>query len=298
MPKISIITSLYKCSKYLNGYFAAVEKIINKEDCEFLLLHNAPVKEELLVIKNAIMNKHWFRHIIIEEREGLYATWNRGVRLASSDYCAIWNVDDVRFPDSLQLQANILDNYPEGGLVTGDINGTNKYGEIGSKIYKHNRFESEPKEALRSCLVGCFPMWRKSIHSEIGYFDEQFNCVADFDFQIRVAIKYTLYSVPKSLGIYLENDRNKISSNGLQIYENNIVYLRYGIYEKLVLNLVPQSIKRYSVNSIINFNNILPLEIKKPFSIKYRFAGIIISMLKLPKYIAKEFLFVLFNKRR
>ncbi len=298
MPKISVITSLYNCSKYINGYFEAVEKIINKEECEFLLLHNAPSSEELLVITNEIKDKYWFRHIIIKKREGLYATWNRGIMLSGGEYCAVWNVDDVRFPDSLQLQANALDNYPECSLVTGDINGTDKYGEIVSKIHKHNRFELQPKEALRSCLVGCFPMWRKSIHTEIGYFDEQFKCVADFDFQIRVALKYTLYSVPKSLGVYLENDTNKISSNGLQIYENNIVYLRYGIYEKLVLNLIPHSIKRYSVNSIINFNNTQPLDIKKPFSFTYRCKGIIISLFKLPKYIAKEFLFVFFKQRR
>ena len=45
--KVTIIKSLYNCQKYLSGYFEAVEGIVNKEDCEFLLLHNAPTKDEL-----------------------------------------------------------------------------------------------------------------------------------------------------------------------------------------------------------------------------------------------------------
>lgn len=288
MVKITIITSLYNCSKYLKGYFEAVAKIVNKEECEFLLLHNAPTNEELSFIEAEIDGKAWFRHIIIPEREGLYVTWNRGILLSEGEYCAIWNVDDIRFPNSLILQSEALDANTEVGLVTASIYGTDKYGAIGNKIYYHNRFEKNPNEAFRSCLVGCFPMWRKSIHTEIGYFDEQFKCVADFDFQIRVAMKYKLFSIDQPIGVYLENDKNKISSNGLQIFENNVVYLRYGAYEKVQLQHYFKSNKMYNKEELKNFNDSFLITTKKPFTKMYMLKGIILSLILLPINILRD----------
>lgn len=288
MLKISVITSLFNCTKYITGYFSAVEKIVNKEECEFLLLHNAPKPEELTIIEKEIKNKPWFKHIIISEREGLYVTWNRGVKLANGKYCAIWNVDDVRFSDSLILQAEALDNNPDCGLVTGYLNGTNVYGEIGDRFHKHDSFLKKPEEVYRSCLMGCFPMWRKSVHNTVGYFDEQFKCVSDFDFQIRVVQYYKLFCVPHSLGIYLENDKNKISSNGLQIYENNIVYLRYGVYDKIVLHLVFSALKKYNKNEIIYFGIKHRQSHLTTFSLSSITTGLLIAIFKSPKQITRD----------
>ncbi|HZL08487.1 MAG TPA: glycosyltransferase [Prolixibacteraceae bacterium] len=278
MTKITVITSLYNCTKYLAGYFEAVEKIVNKEECEFLLLHNAPNKSEIEIISKNIEGKLWFRHIIIEDREGLYSTWNRAISIAVGKYCAVWNVDDVRFPNSLNLQAEVLDNNEKCGLVTGHINGTDVYGEMGSKFYKHDRMVKHPEESYRSCLVGCFPMWRKSIHKTIGYFDEQFKCVSDFDFQIRVALQYEFYCVDHSLGIYLENDPNKISSNEVQTLENNIIYLRYKIWDKLILTTFSSTKKQFKKNTIINFGKELNVIPSKNVNIYHRITYILMAI--------------------
>jgi len=286
--KVTVITSLYNCEKYLQGYFTAVNKIINKEECEFLLLHNAPTPQEIKAIQINIKDKPWFRHIIIDKREGLYTTWNRAIKLANGQYCAVWNVDDVRFPNSLAAQADLLDKNDSCGLVIGGLNGTDVYGETGQRYYKNDSIDNQPDEAYRSCILGCFPMWRKSIHDTIGYFDEQFRCASDFDFQIRVAIKYGLCRVNESLGIYLENDVNKISSDGAQIYENNLIYLRYGAYEKLILHKIPKSLQQYRCKSIINFNQVYRLNFNMPFNFSYRLTGLFKALVKWPYYIARD----------
>lgn len=288
MIKISIITSLFNCEKYLVGYFAAVEQIENKEECEFLLLHNAPKNNELNIIKSQIEGKPWFRHILITEQEGLYATWNRAVKLSKGIYCAVWNVDDIRYSDSLYQQAAELDKDPSYGLVTGYLNGTNIYGESGNIFYKHDSMDREPLEVYRSCLVGCFPMWRRSVHEQIGFFDEQFKCVSDFDFQIRVALHYKIRRVNKSLGVYLENDPNKISSNGLQKAENNLIYLRYGVYEKVMFHLVVSSLKKYKKNTILNYGQVKDITVEIPFTYSYRIKGLIYSFFAAPLHIARD----------
>lgn len=85
---------------------------------EVLLLHNEPSDMELEIIGEYLKNSgENIRHIIIEKRESLYQTWNRGISLAKGEYIAIWNVDDVRLPDSLERQAKVLDDYLDNVIV-------------------------------------------------------------------------------------------------------------------------------------------------------------------------------------
>jgi len=286
--KVTVITSLFKCERYLQGYFEAVEKIINKNECEFLLLHNAPTENELKIINSNIRNRKYFVHIVVEKREGLYSTWNRGIRMAKGKYCAIWNVDDIRFANSLVLQADILDKNSQCGLVVGDIIGTDHYGTEGYRYYSNKHKISKRNEIFKSCIITCFPMWRKSIHDDIGLFDEQFTCAGDFDLQIRIANNYEIEYIEKSLGIYLENVESKISFNKLHEIENNLIYLRYGAYEKVILYKITSTLCQYSKDYIFNDGAKLRNTFQKPFTRFHSIKGIFISLIKTPYYLLTD----------
>jgi hypothetical protein len=258
--EITVITSLYNCEKYLEGYFLAVDQIVNKDECEFLLLHNEPTKKEIEIINFNIIGKPWFRHIIVEKREGLYVTWNRAIHLAKGKYCAIWNVDDIRLPDSLVLQKVALENNLESAISIGDFWGTKKYGTQKDEFYFHPTMDDKKNEYFRRHLIGCFPMWRKKIHDQVGYFDEQFKLVGDFEFQIRTIVKYPIVKVSQPIGYYLIYVKEKLSSNGkLQAKESNIVHLRYGNFDKLNLIYLYAALKDFSVFKIQNKNETIKI---------------------------------------
>lgn len=288
--KITVITSLYKCEKYLEGFFLAVDQIINKNECEFLLLHNAPQENELEIIKKNIKDKNWFRHIIIEQREGLYTTWNRGIKMSNGEYCTVWNVDDIRFPDSIFSQAKALDENPLTAIAYGDIFMSVKYGEKSEKLYKFPEWIDNREEFYKSYLMSCFQMWRKAIHRDIGYYDEQFKCVGDFDFQIRSALKYPFTKVQNPLGIYLEGQQDKLSYSGLQTIENCMVYMRYGVYEKIELFYLFKSLSLYKNKYYLFFGEWHKNSLKSPISKIYRLKGIFISIFKFPLQVTKIFL--------
>jgi glycosyltransferase involved in cell wall biosynthesis len=288
MVKISVLTSLYNCKNYLSGFFAAIEQIVNKEECEFLLLHNAPQKEEIEIIDKNILGKTWFRHIIIAHRENLYATWNRGINLSIGKYVTVWNVDDVRFPNSILLQKNALDNNPQAAIAYGDIFGSSIYGQRGTKFYQSPEWKGNEKEFYRGYFMSCFQMWRKSIHDKLGYYDEQFKCVGDFDFQIRAALHFPFVKVNQPLGIYLENQPQKISNSNLHPIENNVVFRRYGVYEQIDFTYYYSSLSLYNRKQLLFFGQTHAFQIKSPFSIAYKSIGLIKSLICFPFHLLRS----------
>jgi len=269
MKKISVLTSLYNAATFLPGYFKALSEIQGKEIIEVLLLHNEPKKEELAIIQQYLPYMNFVRHIVIPERESLYRTWNRGILLSVGEYITIWNVDDIRFPESILQQAKALDEHSEMAIAYGDIYIANTYGEVGT-TKTDAPFYNYKNEFFKSYNISCFQMWRKSIHSTIGYYDEQFKSSADFDFQIRAALHFPFVKTDEPLGSYLENQPTKLSFNGLQELENNIIYLRYGVYEKINYFTIFRSLKKYRKNTLLFYEKWYPLTEKQPFGFFYK----------------------------
>jgi glycosyltransferase involved in cell wall biosynthesis len=235
MVRITVISSLYNCQEYLEPFLDAVGKIKNPDEVEVLLIHNAPTPAELAIVNRHLPRLPFVKHIDVP-REGLYTTWNRGISMAESKYITIWNVDDVRLPESLKDQADSLDENMDAAMCYGDFIIVDEYGKKEGKVITEPEFNSNRHEFHRKHHIGCFPMWRKDIHSTVGYFDEQFRLIADLDFQIRVAAKFPCVKVDKQLGYYLEGTPNNQSSNTkLQDMEHTALHLRYGNYDLLYL---------------------------------------------------------------
>ncbi|EIY49984.1 hypothetical protein HMPREF1068_02543 [Bacteroides nordii CL02T12C05] len=236
MEKITVLTSLYNCELFLESYFQELSQLEHKEQLKVLLLHNAPTPQELAIIEKQLPKYSFIQHIIIPNRESLYATWNRGVKLATSDYIAIWNVDDIRTPDSLYRQSVLLDNNPEVAMTYGDCIETEKYGDSIGRLCAEPEFSYQNSAFYRNHHIGCFPMWRRSIHKSIGYFDEQFRLVADLDFQIRVVRQFPIKKCEGNMGFFLNEGSTKLSSNRFcQKLEYTMLMMRYGGYDLLDL---------------------------------------------------------------
>lgn len=201
------------------------------------------------------------RHYIIQEREGLYSTWNRGIKLSQGEYITIWNVDDIRFPLSIHQQAETLDQNPQADITYGDFYYMYQYGDISKNFIQNKDFIVSPKNFSDSSNR-MFSNVEKKNSSKIGYFDEQLKLVADFDFQIRAAINNCIFVKNRELlGCYLALIPSKLSSNQrLQKKEQNVLFLRYGIYDYLNWIYWMAALK-YEITKIFSYQKDQPLSI-------------------------------------
>lgn len=298
MCRITVITSLFNCQQYLQGYFRAVEQIENKNEIEILLIHNDPKEEELKIIREALPKFPFVQHITIG-REGLYATWNRGIMMAKGKYVTTWNVDDVRLPQSLSDQANALDKNPEAALAYGDFKIVSSYGSIEGYSVNEPQFETGNRTFQMNHHIGCFPMWRKSIHESIGYFDEQFRLIADLDFQIRIAKKYPMVKISQQLGFYLEGTPSNLSSNNkLQNRELTALHLRYGNFNRLNLAHLIDSQKNFKLFEhkwFGSYHKAPGLTGKDRLEYLLRSPSILRAILNFPRHLARKYFKTYFN---
>jgi hypothetical protein len=136
-------------------------------------------------------------------------------------------------------------------------------------------------------------MWRKAIHEQIGYFDEQFRLIADLDFQIRVSKIYSMVKVSQQLGFYLEGTPTNLSSNfTIQDKEQTILHLRYGNFNHIYLTHLISGLQNFKVFSF-KWSGTYHLMSKwtemNKFSYASRLPMIVFSVIKWPRHMARKY---------
>ncbi len=231
--KISTITSCFKGEKYLESFLKNVSEQTILDKIEVVLVHNEPTEKEIELVRN-FQEKYpgVVNHIIIKPVEPIGKSMNRCIKEAKGNYVTIWNIDDLRTPNSLEVQMKVLDENPDIGLTYGDFVIVDQIGKTTGNVIISPEFER--REFTKSMRCGPFPMWRKEINKRIGYFDEQLIEGADFDLMVRIALNHKMKKNQGILGYYL-NERVGLSTRrgGLQPIERTVIELRYGVYHKI-----------------------------------------------------------------
>lgn len=161
--------------------------------------------------------------LIRTEREPLYVAWNRAIPLARGKYITSANTDDRHRHDFMEVLATTLDHHSNVALVYADqfISDTENetFEQCKSREARLRRWpDYTPQDLMLRCITGSQPMWRKSLHDDLGLFDTRYRIAADYDMWLRIASKFALLHVPEPLGVFFDSP-NTISgaNNRLQM---------------------------------------------------------------------------------
>jgi glycosyltransferase involved in cell wall biosynthesis len=221
IPKISLITSVFKAEEYIEQLMEDVTRqTIFEDKCEWVILNaNKPGDDfEEEVIKKYI--EKYPNNIVYERLEkdgGIYDTWNKAIDMSTGEFITNINCDDRRVFDGLEKQAKMLVSNEEISLVYNDsfiVHKPNVQFENVSAGTQRYEFEQFSKEAmLRGNLPHNNPMWRKSLHKKHGYFNQKYRSAGDWDFWLRCAFSgENFMKHPDILGVYYFNP-NGMSTN-------------------------------------------------------------------------------------
>jgi len=257
-PLISTITPCFKMKPYLKLFLDELPNQTIFNQIEVVLDHNEPDEEELAWVKE-FQDKHpgRLKHIITNPVEFIGPSMNRCIKEASADLLAIWNVDDLRTPNSLELQVQAFDAGAD--MVYGNFHMVRKFGSRKGIWIDFSQYQNKPAEFFRSMLFGPFMAFRKSLCMKAGMFDEQFKSGADFDLALRLAFHGKPMLAQGSLGYYLNEGKGASTRpDSKQPLERTAIELRYGIYDKLDYDYVIPALS-YDLNNLYEGQRVIPI---------------------------------------
>jgi glycosyltransferase involved in cell wall biosynthesis len=142
---------------------------------------------------------------------GREAASNIGVRNTSCEYVVIHDDDDSWEPTFLEKTVGFLESQ-DGKTCKGVATKANKIiEEIKDDLIIVNRRELWRPEihtinliemANRNVIIPITFLYRRSVHQEIGYYDESLEVLGDWEFNIRFLLKYDVFLIPELLANY------------------------------------------------------------------------------------------------
>jgi GT2 family glycosyltransferase len=249
-PMISVIVPCYKSEEYIWNFLEQINKQTSFQNIEVIINLNLPSQIELKAISHfkPIYGTR-LKVIISRKLLNVAESMNKCLRESSGTYLAIWNIDDLRTPISLQSQMCVLAK-EDCVAVTGPYLVSRKYGETSGKLVNDINI---PKEKLLSGMyLGPFFMFKSQVLKKIGYFDEQLITGADYDFAVRLARAGNIGYTNDLLGFYLDEGKGlSTKPDSLQPIERTVIEIRYGAFHKIDLRYIHAACS-YNIDHIIN----------------------------------------------
>tara|TARA_R110000824_G_scaffold49483_8_gene138803 strand:- start:20752 stop:22734 length:1983 start_codon:yes stop_codon:yes gene_type:complete len=221
VPKISLITSVYKADEHIEQLMEDVtNQTVFNDKCEWVIL-NVNKKgddfEEEVIMKYAEKYPNNIVYKRLEDDPGVYGVWNIGIEMSTGDYITNINCDDRRAQPGLEKQAKMLVANPDVDLVYNDSYIVEESNILWKDIKPGNQkynFENFSKESmLKGNLPHNNPMWRKTIHEKNGYFNDKYKSAGDWDFWLKCVFSGSKFlKHPETLGVYYFNPSG-ISTN-------------------------------------------------------------------------------------
>jgi len=155
----------------------------------------------------------------------------QGIKLSHGEYLTTANTDDYWLPGGMERLAKVLDSNPRIDLAFSKVQRSED--GVTRDWNRCQIFTGEidfPYELIKQkCLIGPMPMWRRSVHDQLGLFDEQMVVSTDYDMWLRMAhAGKSFYYISRACGVYeYRDDSLEHRSKRTWIYENSIVRSRY-----------------------------------------------------------------------
>lgn len=263
MKRLTVVTTTYDSSKYLQCYFEGILGLNDLAQLQVILVMNLPDRVEKQITAEYKRRYPDLFHIIeVDRRETIGASLNGGIALAGTPFVSFLDVDDVRINDSFDRQIATLENNPDVDYTYGDFVVVEAQGQRDGHYVSTREFDKV--EFIRGCHASPTHLFRTDLLRRVGGFDEQLKSGSDFDFQVRAALNCTFKKTPGSLYYYTKSaSSGGASSSILQPIERTLIELRYGQYDKTrLLNGYPyvRRARKYRLDQLLINGEWRPIE--------------------------------------
>ena len=244
MSKVTVIIPTYNRADKLNY---SVKSVLDQtlSDFSLIIIDDCSHDNTEEVVRN-IGDKRiiYYR---LDSNKGAGGARNEGVRIATTEYIAFQDSDDVWLPDKLERQLRYMEGNPNVGMVYGKIH-----------IISQDKDYIFPNEAVKGRLEGDIfsdllmrntidtptMFIRKSDFEEVGGFDTTLRSLEDWEFAIRFSKRYKIGFIDDVL-IDSFITEGSVSSNIAHYFESRCKMIsmhredliKMGLFDSIVMDV-------------------------------------------------------------
>lgn len=208
MAKLIVMVSIYDSGDFIENRLENLSQTTNIDKEVWCVNADSPDERDEIIPKKFVGKN--FKYIRLPQRISVYAAWNYILKRSKGVYVTNANCDDLIAPAAYERLTKYLDTAVHCGLVYPSWYNTSipnqKWQDFAGK--RHDGNPGFYKGDLNKGGVGHFPVWRKNLHNQLGYFDESFQALADADWWARCwyigKMKFKWF--PLGLAAYLWRD--------------------------------------------------------------------------------------------
>ena len=259
MPKVSVLTPIYKTNH--NELREMIESVLSQSfaDFEFIILNDSPSCKDLKEIVLSYKDNR-IKYFENDVNLGISASRNKLIDLASGEYIAVLDHDDVCVKERLELEVEFLDSHKDIGCVGGLI-----------RLFSNNTTVVVPEMNLdikiamvnNISLIHTTIMFRKEILDfyKIRY-ENQYSPCEDYMLFLRMMDHTLFHNLQVVLVNYRDSNTNTSSLQAEKMQDKHFMCLNYA-YAKFPALLNKLNYEESRKKTIKLFNLLPILKIRK-----------------------------------
>lgn len=181
---ISVLISVYKSERpeFLQKALHSVWDSQTLKPDEIVLIEDGPLTNELLNVLNKWEHRlgNKLKRIVNKQNLGLTKSLNRGLKVATGEYIARMDSDDISTPERFELQCKYLDTHPGISVVGGSLQEFDSTSDnLGIRHYPLTNEQVIKYIKKASPLAHPTVMMRREIFDANIYYDERYRTSQD-----------------------------------------------------------------------------------------------------------------------
>ena len=216
-PKISVITPSYNQVDFLER---TIKSVINQNypNIEFIIIDGGSDDGSIEIIKKY---EKYISYWVSEKDNGQSHAINKGLTIATGEWVAWQNSDDIYYPEAFNHIAEAAQKNSECNLIVGNMNLIDQ----NDNLIRDLHFVKPSYGAMVAegmVLSNQVSFWRRKVHQQIGWMDESLHLGFEFDWFLRLTKHTESCSVNEYLGAFRIQPEAKTQKMPT---ENNQMYL-------------------------------------------------------------------------
>ena len=211
MRTVSVVIPTHNLAAYLGE---AIDSALGQsyKDLEIIVVDDGSTDDT-----ETVVNRYRDKIVYLkQERRGVAAARNRGIRASHGEYVAFLDADDLWLPEKLEEQIPYLDQDLRVGMVCSDWLVVSEAGAVGPSVL-HRCKNAGSGYMFREIVQASFILTstvvvRRSSLDNAGLFDESFPTAEDLDLWLRISYRNNIALLRKPL-VIKRNRNSNLSSD-------------------------------------------------------------------------------------